>query len=81
MSRYICSCRTLYADSKNAFEIECKVKGHTLLEVDDEIYAFIYDLKEENSILKNRINKRNKRIVNLKNKISKLEIELRVFRA
>lgn len=81
MSRYICSCRTLYADSKNAFEIECKAKGHTLFEVIDEVYVFIYDLKEENSILKKRINKRNKSISNLKNKISSLEIELRVFRA
>lgn len=81
MSRYICSCRTLYADSKNAFEKECKVKGHTLFEVDDEIYAFIYDLKEENSILKKRINKRNKNISYSKDKILKLETELRILRA
>lgn len=81
MSRYVCSCRTLYADSKNAFEIECKRRGHTLFEVDDEIYSFIYDLQEENSVLKNRINKRNKRIINYKNKILKLETELQVFRA
>jgi hypothetical protein len=81
MSKYICSCRALYADCKNAFDIECKAKGHTLFEIDDEIYAFIYDLKEENSILKQRINKRNKSISNFKNKISKLETELRVFRA
>lgn len=81
MSKYICSCRALYADCKNAFEIECKVRGHTLFEISDEIYSIIYDLKEENSILRLRINKRNKRIVSFKNKISKLETELRVFRA
>lgn len=81
MSKYICSCRALYADCKSAFDVECKSRGHTLFEVSDEIYAFVYDLKEDNSVLKNRINKRNKRIVSYKNKILKLEIELRVFRA
>jgi len=81
MSKYVCSCRVLFADRKDRFDVECRNKGHTLFEIADEIYVFIYDLKEENSILKNRINKRNKRIVNYKNKISKLEIELRVLRA
>lgn len=81
MSKYICSCRALYADCRNRFEIECRTRGHTLFEVSDEIYAFIYDLKEENFALKNRINKRNKRISSYKEKISKLEIELRVLRA
>lgn len=79
--KYICSCRTLYSDRKNAFEVSCKQKGHSLFEVTDEIYAFIYDLKDENSVLKNRINKRNKRIASYKDKISKLETQLQVFRA
>ena len=52
MSKFICSCRTLYAERKEAFNIECKQRGHDLFEVADEIYAFIYDLKEENSILR-----------------------------
>lgn len=81
MSKYVCSCRALYADCKDRFDKECRTHGHTLFEVSDEIYAFIYDLKEENFVLKNRINKRNKRIANYKDKISKLEIELRVLRA
>lgn len=81
MSKYICSCRALFADRKDRFDVECKAKGHTLFEISDEIYAFIYDLREDNSILKNRINKRNRTITYLKNRILGLETELKIFQA
>jgi hypothetical protein len=81
MSKYVCSCRALFAERKNAFDVECKARGHTLFEIPNEIYAFIYEIKEENSILKSRINKRNKSISSFKNKILKLETELRILRA
>lgn len=78
--KYICSCRILYANRKDAFEIECKKKGHTLFEVNDPVYSLIYDLKEENHILKKRINQRNRFIDAQRLLINQLENKLRILR-
>jgi len=79
--KYVCSCRILYADRKNAFEVTCKAKGHTLFEIDEMIYNFIYDLKEENSILKKRINQRNRLIDAQRLLTNQLENKLRILKA
>ena len=81
MIRYICSCKALYSDRKIAWEKNCKLKGHELYEVPEFIYRYIYDLKEENALLRDKIRKRNKYIATLKNRILNLNIELDMLRS
>ena len=66
MSYYICSCGILYGESKDTFIQQCKLKGHTLFEVNAELYALVYSMQECIIHFKETIHKRNKSINQLK---------------
>lgn len=80
MDRFVCSCGILFGDNDRAFEEVCKKRGHLLLVVTLEVYRLIFDLKEENNLLKDRIRKRNKSITFFKDRIEHLQNELRLLR-
>lgn len=71
MMFYICSCGILFGERKEIFDQFCKLKGHTLFEVDAGLYAVIYAIFERNVKLKESVHKRNKDIARLKDKLKK----------
>lgn len=80
MTFYICSCGTLFGEQKEAFNQYCKLKGHTLFEVNAELYRLVYSIQENNLCLKETVRKRNRNISVLKERISELKNELSVLK-
>lgn len=78
--RYICSCGALFGEQKDVFDRFCKAKGHTLYNVDENLYRLIYEIQESHARLKDIIRKRNRNIAVLKNRIQTLTIELKAFK-
>jgi len=80
MTFYVCSCGLLFGEKPEAFDQFCKLKGHSLIEVNVELYAIMYAMYERTIKLKETVHKRNCDIARLRDKLQKNHIELHVLK-